>query len=234
MRCWLLLVVALFCSAPAVAQQVTTRTWTDADGTVWMQTTETHYESVAAGTERLLAVPAERAVRGIASFGPFEVIDATRAALVAETDGRSPARLAAMLRAYPGIRTLELVDCPGTLDDTANLALGRMIHARGLATEVPSGGSVRSGAVELFLAGTVRHAAPDAEFAVHAWEDEDGRQPADFTPDAPVNRAYIAYYREMGLAPADAQAFYALTNSVPNSAVLVLHTPDIARFAALD
>ena len=231
---WLLLALALCCAAPATAQQVTTRTWTDADGTVWTETTETRYESVAAGSERLVATHGARAVQGLASFGPFEVIDATHAALVDATDSRSPARFAAMLRAYPGIRTLELVDCPGTVDDTANLALGRLIRARGIATDVPQGGSVRSGAVELFLAGTTRHAARDAQFVVHAWEDEDGRQPADFAPDAPVNRAYLDYYRAMGFAPADARAFYALTNSVPNDDVLVLHTPDIARYVALN
>jgi len=51
-----------------------------------------------------------------------------------------------MLNAYPGIRTIEFVECPGTLDDVANLQLGRMIRARGLDTDVPDGGSVRSGA----------------------------------------------------------------------------------------
>ena len=67
---------------------------------------------------------------------------------------------------------LEMIEAPGTEDDRANLRLGRLIRARGIATHVPAGGSVRSGGVELFLAGTRRIADPGAEFAVHAWADE--------------------------------------------------------------
>ncbi|OZA30318.1 MAG: hypothetical protein B7X92_16165, partial [Novosphingobium sp. 17-62-9] len=173
-------------------------------------------------------------VKGVASFGPFEVLDGTRAALVAETDSYSPADFQKMLRAFPGIRVLEMPDCPGTVDDFANLRLGRMIRAQGIATHVPEHGSVRSGAVELFLAGASRSAAPDASFVVHAWMDEDGREPDDFSASDPVNRAYVDYYREMGLPADKAAAFYALTNSVPHEDVLMLGTGDLQKFAALN
>ena len=32
---------------------------------------------------------------------------------------------------------------------------------------------------------------------------------------APENRKYLAFYREIGMSPAEAEAFYAMTNSVP-------------------
>jgi hypothetical protein len=227
------LFLMLICAVPAAAQQVTTRTWVDAGGTTWTETTTTEW--TVAGSERLVAAPsAASKTKGIARFGPFAVLGTGRAALVDETDTGSPAAFQRMLRAFPGIRVLEMIDCPGTVDDTANLALGRMIRAHGLATDVPPGGSVRSGAVELFLAGRIRHAAPDAEFAVHSWRDDDGREPQDFAAADPVNAAYTRYYRDMGLSAAQAAAFYALTNSVAHDQVLVLHTPDIAPYAALD
>jgi hypothetical protein len=220
----------------AVTQKVTTRTWTDASGGTWTETTtvETVSDTGNDGADRLVASAAPAAVGGIARFGPFVVLDASHAALIDATDGASPARLLAMLRAFPGIRTLEMVDCPGTYDDTANLRLGRMIRARGIDTEIPHGGSVRSGAVDLFLAGAHRHAAVDADFGVHAWADDRGRGPGDFSVDAPVNRAYIDYYQAMGMTRATAVAFYALTNSVPNSRVRWLHSSDIAHYAPLD
>ena len=191
------------------------------------------------GAERLLESTAETTsgapdVKAIDAFGPFRVIDTGRAALVRETDSRSPDAFKAMLRAYPGIRTIEFVECPGTLDDVANLQLGRMIRARGLDTDVPDGGSVRSGAVELFLAGLHRRADADADFAVHSWRDDTGRQPSDVPEADPVNRTYIAYYRQMGLSAEKAEAFYALTNSVPNEDALWLKKADIAKFAAVD
>lgn len=223
-------ICALLASQPASAREVTTRTWTE-NGVTWTETTVV--EVYEPGSERIAGI-ARADVKGVASFGPFEVLDGTRAALVAETDSYSPADFQKMLRAYPGIRTLEMPDCPGTLDDHANLRLGRMIRAKGLATHVPDHGSVRSGAVELFLAGASRSAAADAQFVVHSWIDDEGHQPDDFAASDPVNRAYLDYYREMGLPADKASAFYALTNSVPNEQVLTLGTGDLAQYAALD
>lgn len=167
------------------------------------------------GSERVVGVAPLAMPQGIAAYGPFRVLDPGRAALVDVTDARSPVQFAAMLKAWPGIALIEMIDCPGTEDDRANLALGRMIHARGIVTHVPRGGSVRSGGVELFLAGARHSADEGAEFAVHAWEDEDGRQATDYPADAPENRAYLDYYREMGMTAEQASAFYAMTNSVP-------------------
>lgn len=166
------------------------------------------------GAERLLPAAHSTTSAG-ETYGPFRVIDAQRAALVDVTDRESVAQFELMLRDHPGIAQLDMIECPGTDDDVANLALGRLIRARGIVTHVPKGGSVRSGAVELFLAGSRRFIDDGAEFAVHAWRDSDGREPGDFPPDSTYNRAYVDYYREMGLARP--QAFYAMTNAVPNA-----------------
>lgn len=169
---------------------------------------------------------------GIAAFGPFRVIDGKRAALVGTTDAASPGAFAEMLALYPGIEVIEFLDAPGTSHDLANLRLGRAIRAAGLATHVPAGGSARSGAVELFLAGTRRTADPGALFAVHSWRDEAGREPADFAPDAPENRLYLDYYAEMGMSAEEARAFYAMTNSVPHAGALWLEGAEMARWIA--
>jgi len=188
-----------------------------------------------AGSDRFVASVAPAEVpNGVASYGPFRVIDERHAALVGVTDERSPAAFAAMVAAHPGLATLELVECPGTDDDRANLKLGRMIHARGMATHVPDGGSVRSGAVELFLAGVRRSAERGAEFAVHAWADEDGREPKDYAADAPENRAYIDYYREMGMSAIEARAFYDMTNAVPNASARWLSAAQMGQWVRLE
>lgn len=183
--------------------------------------------------ERFVAAAPATVPQGVARFGPFRVMEEDRAAIVDVTDSASPAQFAAMLRAYPGIRTLEMIECPGTEDDRANLNLGRMLRAKGIATHVPNGGSVRSGGVELFLAG-VRHTADaGAEFAVHSWADEDGKQPKDYAADAPENRAYLDYYREMGMSSEQAGAFYAMTNSVSFEQAKWLTAADMGRWVSL-
>lgn len=170
--------------------------------------------------------------RGLAQYGPFRVLDAARVALVGETDATTPGFFRAMLRDYPGLRQIDMVECPGTRDDRANMAVGRMIRAAGLATWVPPAGSVRSGAVELFLAGARRQIADGAEFAVHSWMDDYGREASDFALDAPENRQYLDYYREMGMTEHQARAFYAMTNSVPHREALWLEAREMRGWVA--
>jgi len=226
MRCLIVLFLALatLLSQPALAQVVSVETWVEE----WDHAAQ-KWVRVEDGANRLArrpdsyrpniyspAVPkagtAEKAA--LASYGPFRVIDHNHAELVGATNRASPADFLTMLTDYPAIGTLRLIEAPGTDDDRANMRVARMIRAAGIETHVPNGGSVRSGAVELFLAGATRRIDDGAEFAVHSWIDSHGRQPHDFAEDARPNRMYLDYYQEMGMSRDDARAFYSMTNSV--------------------
>ncbi|MBL9066920.1 MAG: alpha/beta hydrolase [Sphingopyxis sp.] len=172
--------------------------------------------------------------RARAHYGPFAVIDATTARMAGDVTSATPRQFAAMLAAFPTLKRLEMIDCPGSLDEDANLILARAIRRAGLETVVPSGGSVRSGAVELWLAGSTRRAAPDAEFGVHSWADDSGREANDYAANDPVHAEYLGLYRELGMDDAKARAFYALTNSTPFDEVRYLTRDDMARFVALN
>lgn len=187
---------------------------------------------VPAAPGRIVAPRAGAASRQM-QFGPFAVLSPKTARLVGVTDGSSPAHFLAMIEAWPTLRALELVDCPGTRDDIANLRLGRMIRQHGIATIAPAGASIRSGAVDIFIAGSLRHAAPDASFAVHSWLSADGRDASRTGAGDPARAAYVRYYTDMGMAPAKAGAFYALTISVPNNRTITLGARDLARFASI-
>jgi hypothetical protein len=215
----LLAVLALLPAVPASAGTVTYKVvvepWTE-----------------PAATRFVASAPARPERSAVAAYGAFRVLDESTAALVDVTDEGSPAAFRAMLRDHPGLATLAFVECPGTYDDRANLALGRMIRAAGLAAWVPEGGSVRSGAVELVLAGVSLTIDDGAEFAVHAWEDEDGYEAGDYAADAPENRKYLAYYREMGMSAEAAASFYAMTNSVPFEEARWLSGAEMRRWVA--
>lgn len=203
--------------------------------TIEYETVEVNADHFVNGGERNLpSIGVNSPPSAGAAYGPFRLIDEHRAGLYDVTDEASPAQFAALLRDHPGVAVLEMIECPGTEDDLANMRLGRLIRARGIATHVPRGGSVRSGAVELFLAGARRLADPGAEFAVHSWLDEDGHQPADYGPEAPENRRYLDYYRQMGLTEAEARAFYAMTNSVPFEQARWFDAAEMARWVRLD
>ncbi|MEH6757030.1 MAG: hypothetical protein V7676_05920 [Parasphingorhabdus sp.] len=168
-----------------------------------------------------------------ASYGPFRVISANMVEMSGTVDSNSPALFQQMLRHYPGIKRIEMIDCDGSVDEEANLNLARQIRRAGISTHVPARGSIRSGAVELFLSG-VRHTADSgAEFVVHSWIDEDGLEANDYPPQDPVHAEYLNYYAEMGIPVDKARDFYALTNSVPFSEQLKLSRTDLARFQLL-
>lgn len=207
----LLLALAATVASPLQAQVLSVETyieeWDPAAGQ-WVRVSPED----SPRAERFLSAQTKARLPAIAVYGPFRVIDPTRASMVGVTDGAAPRQFAAMLRDFPGISALEMIECPGTEDDRGNMRLGRMIRAAGITTHVPPGGSVRSGAVELFLAGADRRIDDGAEFAVHSWLDDSGREPRHFAADSPENRLYLDYYREMGMTEGEAQAFYAMTN----------------------
>lgn len=184
--------------------------------TAQSETVVEEWESVNTTASRYVSpLQQQTEARALAAFGPFRVIDEHTIALVGITDASSPSWFDAALRAFPGIETLEFVEAPGTHDDRANLLLGRTIRALGIATRAGEGGSVRSGAVELFLAGATREIAPGSEFAVHGWLDDWGRGAEEYPPGAREHRRYLDYYVEMGMDDGQARRFYAMTNSVP-------------------
>ncbi|SEH16751.1 hypothetical protein SAMN05428974_1872 [Sphingopyxis sp. YR583] len=250
------LIIAAFAAvlafAPAHAQQVvtittTTVTWTyddagDDDGSEYIDEDaallgdEALAEDADFASTRRYAPAATLATLGHAKarYGPFSVIDGTTVRMAGDVTSATPRQFAAMLAAHPGLKRLEMIDCPGSLDEEANLILARAIRRQGMETVVPAGGSIRSGAVELWLAGVTRRAAPDAEFGVHSWADEYGREANDYPANDPVHAEYLGYYREMGMDNAKARAFYALTNSTPFDDVRYLTRGDMARFVTLD
>ncbi len=170
----------------------------------------------------------------IARFGPFYVISADTVELNGEIDSATVEDFRRMMSAYPGVKMLRMVECPGTENDDANLAIARAIRKAGITTHVPAGGSVRSGGVELFLAGVKRTAEPGAEFGVHSWQDAEGREAHDVPANDPVHAAYVGYYQEMGLAPDQARAFYAFTNATRFEQVRYMTGPELARFGVLN
>ena len=171
----------------------------------------------------------------VARFGPFSLVNPTLIELVDEIDSDSPDQFRRLLALYPQVKTIRMIECPGTVDDEANLAIARMIRARGLNTHVPAGGSIRSGGVELFLAGVKRTADSGAEFGVHSWQDDVGHEAKDVPESDPVHADYINFYQAMGLAPQVAREFYAFTNAAaPSSGVHYMTPTELSRYNILN
>jgi hypothetical protein len=176
------------------------------------------------------ATPGTARPQVIAQFGPFMMVSATEAELNGATDEATPGQFRQMLIQYPALKRINMIDCAGTENDDANLEVARMIRRAGINTHVPADGSIRSGGVELFLAGAHRSYDKGAQFGVHSWIDEDGHQAGDVPADDPINQAYIKYYQEVGLPLQTARAFYAFTNQTAFDAIHYMTEQELAQF----
>jgi hypothetical protein len=165
-----------------------------------------------------------------AKFGPFFVIDANNVEMNGIVDESTPIQFRKMMVQFPMIKTLHMIDCPGTENDEANLSLARMVRRARLNTHVPANGSIRSGGVELFLAGIKRTRAPGAEFGVHSWQDEDGREAGDVAAGILARPIYENYYVDMGFDPATARQFYAFTNATPANSIHYMTEHELAQY----
>lgn len=171
----------------------------------------------------------------VAQFGPFAIIDERTAEMSGIIDGSTPGDFNRMMAAYPGIRLIKMIDCPGSEDDDAVLKMARMVRKAGISTHVPANGSIRSGAVEFFLAGVRRTAEPGAEFGVHSWIDSDGREATDYAPADPVHANYVNYYIDMGMSPDVARAFYTFTNkAAPHDSVYYMRPRELAQYSIIN
>jgi hypothetical protein len=171
--------------------------------------------------------------QSLGSYGPFRVVDGQTIVMDGAVDSATPRQFKTLLAAHPGVKMLKMVDCPGSEDDDANLLLARMVHKAGIATHVPSNGSIRSGAIELFLAGKERTSAPGAQFGVHSWQDDTGREARDYAEDDAVHTPYLSFYREVGFTPERAKAFYAFTNAASFSSIHYMTPDELSRFGVI-
>lgn len=134
----------------------------------------------------------------------------------------------------PEVRTLVLVDMPGSIDDVAMVRAGRYIRQLGLDTHVPADSEVASGATDLFLAGEHRSAEPGARFGIHSWGG--GPVPAtdlppvlatDLPRDHEDHLKYLDYYEEMGIP---GEFYWRTLSAAPAEGIHWMTEEELERF----
>ena len=126
----------------------------------------------------------------------------------------------------PEVRTLVLVDMPGSIDDVAMVRAGRYIRQLGLDTHVPADSEVASGATDLFLAGEHRSAEPGARFGIHSWGG--GSVPAtDLPRDHEEHLKYLDYYEVMGIP---GEFYWRTLSAAPAEGIHWMTEEELERF----
>jgi len=125
-------------------------------------------------------------------------VEGTTVVMTGDLRSNAPARFERLFEVHPDLQWLELLDCPGSLDDDAVAEVGRLVRGEDINTRVPSDGEIYSGAVDLFIAGVEREYFDGGVVGVHSWSDGTV-EGVDLERDAPVHNLYLEYYKDMGI-----------------------------------
>ena len=151
-------------------------------------------------------------------FGIFLLQDANTVVMNGVIGSNTPQHWDNFIAANPGVTRMLMKDCPGSEDDTANLQAARKIRQQGIAIHLPAAAEIASGAVDLFLAGTIRTREAGSKIGVHSWSDGGNKEATDFPVGHANHQPYIEYYKEMGFSQDDAAAFYYFTINAAKAA----------------
>lgn len=121
-----------------------------------------------------------------------------------------------------GLKTIQMLNVPGSADDDTNLKAAALVRKAGLDIELAgdinndgkADGKIASGGVDFFIAGVNRKVGKGGIVAVHSWKDSDGTQGIELysrNPDAEGHQKYIRYYQAMGMTEQVAKDFYVFT-----------------------
>jgi len=123
--------------------------------------------------------------------------------------------LKAITQKYPDIKTINIKNCDGSIDDEVNLQLGKYVYDQEMNTHLMNNGVVASGGTDFFLAGKKRTRGTNTKFGVHSWSDFDGIgkmvTAKDFPPEHEAHQPYIKYYESIGFTKEEASDFYFFT-----------------------
>lgn len=88
-----------------------------------------------------------------------------------EINSKTPKQLKDIITNNPQIKTIVMLDVPGSCDDEANLPMSAWVREQGLNTHLTSSSHVASGGTDFFLAGVNRTMEEGAQIGVHSWSD---------------------------------------------------------------
>lgn len=129
----------------------------------------------------------------------------------------------------PGVKTLVLMDIPGSADDDTNLKIIALIRQMGLNTYLTKKSHVASGGTDLFLGGVNRIMERGARIGVHSWSDgrNDG---ADFPDESSEHDMFLDLYQSIGIS----EDFYWFTlDAAPADDMHYMTEAEIAEFGLL-
>lgn len=166
------------------------------------------------------------------TFGIFTVMsDRQTVTMDGTISTRSLDSFRRLIQEFPLIKKINIKNCPGSMDDTANLQLSMLVHNKGINIHVLDDGEIASGGVDFFLAGRLRSLGARTKVGVHSWSSGDGATATDFPVGHAFHQPYINYYKNIGFTEEQAKAFYYFTiNAAPADGMWYMTPSQIEQY----
>lgn len=132
-----------------------------------------------------------------ASTAKFEVKGAI-AYMNGTISSSTPAAVLELIFKHPEVRTIEMLQVPGSIDDVANLRASLYVHKFGLNTRVNSKSMIASGGTDFFLAGKKRTVEKGAKIGVHSWAGG-ATAATDLPKSDEAHKKYLDYYTKVNI-----------------------------------
>lgn len=135
---------------------------------------------------------------------------------------------------YPDIKTINIKNCDGSMDDETNLKLAKKVYDLGINTHLMDNGLIASGGVDFFLAGHKRTRGTNTKMGVHSWSDGN-KEAKDFPNDHAYHQPYITYYVSIGFSQQESEDFYFFTiNAAPANDIHWMTEGEIIQYKMLN
>ena len=107
-------------------------------------------------------------------------------------------RLENIINKNSNLKTLTLLDVPGSIDDDYNIKSCYLINEKQLNTHLTSNSIIASGGVDFFLAGQQRSIEQGAKVGVHSWSNgnEDG---VNIAREDSSHRLFLDFYNSINI-----------------------------------
>jgi len=148
----------------------------------------------------------------VTRYGIFKVINDTTVEMNGVLNGGTPNNFNQLIADYPNIEMINMLDCPGSEDDEANLIVSQTMHDKGISFHLFSTSQIASGAVDMYVGGIRRTRDTGSQIGVHSWGAGPNEPIATSYPIGhTIHLPYINYYVSVGFTQVEAESFYYFT-----------------------
>lgn len=101
---------------------------------------------------------------------------------------------------YPKVKTIVMVNVPGSLNSAKTIEAGRIVRKNGISTRVLENGYIASGGTVFFCSGVNRTIENGAKVGVHSWKNDFVIDASKLPKNSPYHTIYLEYFEEMGIS----------------------------------